>query len=234
MSSEQMHTLGRRAKTSKRLSTVSALVIAMIGLSAAYLLIPRHHHSPMEKLAERFYYADGDELHWYYDDILDAYSQCSDPMQQRQLLNLMLASRAAHLVPRLIDSISTGGYMDTERKIRAIITLTGHDFSKEFDITRIWQKQQVKQTKQALREWWDQNGNEVLRSRGPKETFKVPSHWPSLTLKLKTEKGRYLQLEPIRLTTTLANNSDTWFTFTYKQRKFAFVIEYFKVLDNGN
>jgi len=229
-----MHALRRRAETSKRLPTIPALIIAIVGLLAAYLLIPRHYHSPREKLAEGFYYVDDDGLHWYYDDILDAYRQCGDSVRREQLLNLMVASRAAHLVPDLIDSISTGGYMDTERKIRAIIALTRHDFSKEFDITPIWQKQQVKQTKQALREWWHQNGNEVLRSRGPKETFKVPSHWPSLTLELETEKCQYLQLEPIRLTATLTNNSDTWFTFTYKRRKAAFVIEYFRVLDNGN
>lgn len=234
MSREHMYTLGRRAKTSKRLSTVSVLVIALIGLLTAYVLTPRRYHSPMEKLAERFYYVDGDELHWNYDDILDAYRQRSDSMQQEQLLNLMVASRAVHLVPHLIDSISTGGFMDTERKIRAIIALTGHDFSKDFDITGIWQKQEVKETKQALREWWDQNGNEVLRSRGPKETFNAPSHWPGLTLELKTEKGQHLQLEPIRLTTVLKNSSDTWFTFTYQLRKPAFAIEYFRVLDDGN
>lgn len=230
MSNEHKHTPGRKYKTLKCILALSALAILVIVLLAADLFMPGHYASPLEETAKEFYYIDQQGLHWDYDALSRAYIECQNSISQKQLLNLMVISRAAHLVPGIIDSISIGGYGDTERKIHAIIALTGHDFSKEFDITRIFEKKCVEDTKQVLHQWWQQNSQEVIRSRGPKTTFNVPSHWPNLTLELKTEKNNYLQLEPIRFTTILRNNSDTWFDFIFKCRKPAFVIEYFKVL----
>ena len=63
---------------------------------------------------------------------------------------------------------------------------------------------------------------------------KHESPMETVTLELRTEKNGYLPLEPVRLTAILKNNSDTWFTFTYKIGKPAFTVEYFRVLDDGN
>ena len=225
-----------QAQTPKilRLATVALVLGILVAVALAYICATSHPCSPMEELAKGFYRIDDDALYWDYEAIFEAYNESRDSIRQKQLLDLMLQSRAAHLVPRIIDSIGPGGFINTERKIRAIIELTGHDFSKEFDIKRIWEREHVKKTKCLLRQWWDQNGKEVIQSRGPKKEFNIPNHWPSLTLDLKTEKTQYLQLEPIRITTILENNSDTWFTFTYKLRKPAFAIEYFRVLDDGS
>jgi len=223
----------QRAKISK-LVIVALALGTMLAVALIYTCATSHPVSPMEKLAKKLYRIEDDALYWDYEAMFDAYNECRDSMHRKQLLDLMLQSRAAHLVPRIIDSIGPGGFINTERKIRAIIELTGHDFSKEFDIKRIWEREHVEKTKCLLRQWWDQNGKEVIQSRGPKKKFNIPNHWPSLTLDLKTEKTQYLQLEPIRITTILENNSDTWFTFTYKLRKPAFAIEYFRVLDDGS
>lgn len=223
-----------QAQTPKilRLATVALVLGILVAVALAYICATSHPCSPMEELAKEFYRIDDDALYWDYEAIFEAYNESRDSIRQKQLLDLMLQSQAAHLVPRIIDSIEPGGFINTERKIRAIIELTGHDFSKEFDIKRIWEREHVEKTKCLLRQWWDQNGKEVIQSRGPKKKFNIPNHWPSLTLDLKTEKTQYLQLEPIRITTILENNSDTWFTFTYKLRKPAFAIEYFRVLDD--
>ena len=152
-------------------------------------------------------------------------------MRQQQLLDLMVMSRAAHLVPDIIDSVGPGGYGNTERKIRCVIALTGYDFSEEFEITNIWQVTDVDETKGRLRQWWAENGKEVLDDRGPKDNFDVPNRWSSLTLSLATEKSQYLEVEPIRLTAVLHNHSDTWFTFTHRYRKPAFCLEFRRVVN---
>lgn len=225
-----------QAQTPKilRLATVALVLGSLVAVALAYICATSHPCSPMEELAKEFYRIDDDALYWDYEAIFEAYNESRDSIRQKQLLDLMLQSRAAHLVPRIIDSIQPGGFMDTERKIRAIMELTGHDFSKEFDIKRIWKRQDIEKTKLLLHQWWGQNGKEVIQSRGPKNKFNIPNHWPSLALDLKTEKTQYLQLEPIRITTIVRNNSDTWFTFPYKLRKPAFAIEYFRVLDDGS
>jgi ankyrin repeat protein len=214
---------------------IPALVLgSLVAVALVYICATSHPSSPMEELAKEFYRIDDDALYWDYEAIFKAYNECRDSIRQKQLLDLMVKSQAAHLVPRIIDSIRPGGFMNTERKIRAIIELTGQDFSREFDIKGIWEREHIEKTKRLLHQWWDQNHEEVLHSRGPKEKANVPNYWPSLTLALRTEKDEYLQLEPIRITTILESNSDTWFTFTYKLRKPAFAIEYFRVLDDGS
>jgi ankyrin repeat protein len=188
---------------------------------------------PTEKLAREFCHTDEKGLYWDYEALSKAYSEYK---REDQILNLLVQSRAAHLVPQIIESMKPDGYPGgyTQRKLEAIAALTGHDFSGELDIRKIWDKEYTEKTKAFLLKWWEQNREEVTRSRGPKEIFNIPDHWPSLSLELKTEKNEYLQLEPIRITTLLRNNSDTWFTFAYKLRKPAFIIEYFRILDNGN
>jgi hypothetical protein len=223
----------------QRAKIMTLVIVALaLGILLAVVLIYTcaisHPVSPMEKLAKKLYRIEDDALYWDYEAMFDAYNECRDSMHRNQLLDLMLKSRASHLVPRIIDSIRPGGSWDAETKIQAITELTGKDFSEEFDIKHIWKREVAEQTKLLLHQWWNQNGKEVIQSKGPKNKFNIPNHWPSLALDLKTEKTQYLQLEPIRITTMVRNNSDTWFTFPYKLRKPAFRIEYFIVLDDKN
>jgi len=223
----------RKKKTVKLIILGLSLAI-VVTLIFVYNRTASHQLSPKEKLAQEFYTIEDDKLYWDYEAMFKAYTECRDSIREMQLLDLMVDSRSAHLVPRIIDSIGPGGYINTERKIKAIIELTGHDFSKEFDITRIWKKEHVTKTERLLHQWWERNGEEVVLSKDPKKSFNVLNHWPSLSLDVKTEKNQYFQLEPIRITIILRNNSDTWFTFSYKLRKPAFIVEYFRVNADGS
>jgi len=232
-----MEKIFNKNTASKSLKIVNILKICLVFIFVVFIVfsfLPYHPKSPFEKYAEQFYHIDDDGLHWHYDDISNAYLNCNNSIQRDKLFQLMVNSQATHLVPQIIDSITTGGYMDTEKKIRAVISLTGYDFSKDFDITRIWQASNVQKTKDILHQWWDKNGDEINKSRGPKEIFNIPNYWPSLSLELKSEKKEYLRLEPIRLSAFIRNNSDSWFTFIYAFQKPAFEIDFVKVLDDGS
>jgi len=226
-----------KAKTAPQCSrrkTVAFLLILfvlVISLVIARLGILSHEQSPVDRLAQQFYRIDDRGLHWNYKAMLKAYQECRDSTYQQQLLDLMVVSRAVHLVPDIIASISSGGAMDTERKIRTIIKLTGHDFSKDFDVASVAQQSVAEDARARLYRWWIQYGQGVLEVRGPKETFHAPNDWSALALTLATEKPQYLELEPIRLTATLENRSDTWYTFRYKRPEHAFKLEFLRVVD---
>jgi hypothetical protein len=214
-----------------RRRVVTSLIIIFILLATTlviiYFEIAGYWQSPLDRLARRFGRIDGQGLHWRYEAMLKTYEGSRDPMYRRQLLDLMVRSRAVHLVPRIIDSMASGG--DVEHKMRAIISLTGHDFSSEFDGMPYWQKREVDRAVTRLRQWWAENGQQAVEAQRPKGPFRVPNNWPSLTLSLVTEKPRYLELEPIRLTAILENRSDTWYAFRYRRPRAAFKLEFFRV-----
>lgn len=225
------------AKTNTRRGRQAIKVLIGVAVSAGlvvaglYLVSRSYAQSPLDELACEFSHIDAQGLHWDYGGILAAYQSCRDSKRQQQLLDLMVTSRATHLVPGVIDSIGPGGYGDTERKMRCVIALTGYDFSEEFEITNIWQVTDVNEVKARLNQWWAENGKEVLDDRGPKDSFDVPNGWSSLTLSLATEKSQYLEVEPMRLTAVLDNHSDTWSTFAYRYRRPAFRLEFLRVVN---
>jgi ankyrin repeat protein len=220
--------------TQKQTSRISKSTLALLVLGAAVAVVFIIHAWSYLQAYSRpeaeFYRVDKDGLHWDYEALSKAYDESNDS----RLHDIMVKARAAHLVPQIIDSMPSGGFHDVSRKMSVIIKLTGHDFSKEFGIEGVWSFQKIERTKRLLHKWWQQNSKEVLATRGPKDRFNVPNHWPSLSLELKTEKSEYLQLEPVRCTAVLNNNSDTWFTFICKIGKPAFQIEYYRVLDDGS
>ncbi len=223
----EANTISRRNKR-----TIGILVAILLILGSLHFLGVCRSQAPFELLAQEFYHIDEQGLHWDYDKILAAYKASRNSRRMQQLLDLMVISKAAHLTPDIIDSIQPGGFMNTERRIRGISQLTGHDFSEDFDITGIWQRPDVAKAKRRLHEWWAQNGEGILKTRGPKDSFSLPNHWSNLSLSLATEKDRYLEVEPVRLSAVLNNNSDVWFTFDYKLGKPAFAIEFLQVVDD--
>jgi ankyrin repeat protein len=139
------------------------------------------------------------------------------------------------LVPGIIDSITPGGFMDTECKIRTIIKLTGHDFSREFDIASIAGVQDANDTKAKLYQWWAANSQSAIEAATSQKIYWTPDSWSGLTLKLATEKSRYLEIEPIRLTAVLENHNILAYTFSYRRPTPAFKLEFYRVSDTeGN
>ena len=227
----------KTAPQRSRRRVIASLVLLVTVLATTSAIVhfrtAAYRQSPLDRFVQRFGQIDGQSLHWNYEAMLKAYQDCRDSTYQEQLLDLMVASKAVHLVPDIIDSISSGGFMDTERKIRTIIKLTGHDFSKEFDITSVAQQPYTDEVKARLRGWWMENSQRTTEVRGPEDTFHVPNDWSRLGLTLATEKSQYLELEPIRLTASLENRGDTWYTFRYRRPKPAFKLEFFRVVVDG-
>jgi hypothetical protein len=109
----------------QRAKIMTLVIVALaLGILLAVVLIYTcaisHPVSPMEKLAKKLYRIEDDALYWDYEAMFDAYNECRDSMHRNQLLDLMLKSRASHLVPRIIDSIRPGGSWDAETKISMV------------------------------------------------------------------------------------------------------------------
>lgn len=209
----------------------SAVIVAILVLGQMSIIASGQY--PLDRLVRRFGQVRGGRLQWDYEAIRTAYQECNDAIYQQQLLDLMVASRGVHLVPELIDSIGPGGSMDTERKILAVIRLTGHDFTREFDITSIAGIHDANEVKTRLRAWWAGNGQKTIAARGPSQAVSPPNDWPSLALTLATEKSRYLELEPVRLTVVVEERGGSWHTLYYRPRKPAFKLEFFRVGNGG-
>jgi ankyrin repeat protein/beta-lactamase regulating signal transducer with metallopeptidase domain len=128
---------------------------------------------PEEDIVTEFYRIDADGIHWDYEALAGAAQKSAD----EQFLDLLVQARAVHLVPQIIDSIGPGGAVDVERRIRAIIKLTGHDFSDDFGIGRTWRTGHADKMKFTLRQWWERNGRQVVEARGAVKEFIIPEHW---------------------------------------------------------
>jgi ankyrin repeat protein len=216
----------------KRIVVLATLMVICLLLMPS--LVQYYQESPQDRLAKRFYHTDDRGLHWDYAAMLKAYKECRDSMRQQQMLDLMVTSRAMDLVPGIIDSITPGGFMDTERKIRTIIKLTGHDFSKEFDIASVAGTPDTNDTKTKLHQWWTANRQEVIQATASQKIYWTPSGWSGLTLKLTTEKSQYSDLEPIRLTAVLENHNVLEYTFSDRRPTPAFKLEFYRVADTGD
>ncbi len=136
---------------------------------------------PSKEIATEFYRIDQTGIHWDY----EALSKAAESSRSRANLNLMIEARAVHLVPHIIDKIHHGGITGVEECIRTIIALTGHDFSKDFDISRIWQHAHAAKIKLLLREWWKKHGEKVVKERGAIKEWKVPKHWAKESARMR-------------------------------------------------
>jgi len=132
-----------------------------------------------EEVVREFYRIDREGIHWNYAALAKAANSTD-----RKHLDLMVHAKAVHLVPQIIDKIRPGGFTGVEKCLRTIIGLTGHDFSQDFDIKRIWQPAHAAKIKLLLRQWWQDHGEEAVRERGAVKEWRIPRHWEEESAKM--------------------------------------------------
>lgn len=206
-------------------TTILAVVFTICVLAVCFMVFS-------EPELPEFVCRDQEGLHWDYEGMLKAYEGCRNSTHQQEILDVMVKSRAVHLVPELIESIPIDGFMDAERIIHAIIDLTGQDFANELDIKRVIREDKVEKVKAKMRRWWEENSSNILSTKGHKSILTPPNHWPSLSLHLRSDKANYFQAEPIRLTVSLQNNGDLDYKFRYTAKRRAFTLEYCQIDPN--